>query len=100
MSDIQNIISQFHNANLSIQVDGPPNYDSGRVIVRGDTNGFRFLARILDSMADNVCDAGHPASSNGWQLVLSPRDVPQLETDRSNLVLDCDPQHRVSPLRG
>lgn len=100
MSDISGIISQFDNANLSVIVDGPPNYDSGRVIIRGDADGFRFLARILDSMADNVSDARHPASTNGWQLVLSPRDFPQLEMDNSNLVLDCDAQHRVPPLRG
>jgi hypothetical protein len=100
MSDIRDIIAQFHNANLSIHVDGPPNYDSGRVIIRGDSHGFQFLARVLGAMADTVSDANHPASTNGWQLVLSPRDVPQLEMDNSNLALDCDPQHRVPPLRG
>jgi hypothetical protein len=100
MSDIQNIVGQFHNANLSIHIDGPPNYDAGRVIIRGDDNGFRFLARMLDAMADNVNNARRPESKIGWQLVLSPRDIPQLEMDNSNLVLDCDPQYRVPPLRG
>jgi hypothetical protein len=100
MTEIRDIVDTFKDANLSIVVDGPPNYDSGRVIIRGDADGFRFLARTLETMANTVSDAKHPASNNGWQLVVSPRDVRQLETDNTNLVLDCDPQHRVSHLRG
>jgi hypothetical protein len=100
MSDIRDIVGQFSEANLSVKVDGPPHFDSGRVIVRGDANGFRFLARILESMAESVLNAKRPASMSGWQIVLSPRDVPQLEMDDSRLVLDCDQQHRVSPLQG
>jgi len=100
MTEIRDIVDRFNDADLSIQVDGPPNYDAGRVIIRGDANGFRFLAQMLNTMADAVSDTSLPSSNTGWQLVLSPRDIPQLEMDNSNLVLDCHPQHRVPPLRG
>jgi hypothetical protein len=90
----------LHDANLSIHADGPPNYDSGRVIVRGDVNGFRLLAQVLSAMADQVSTDNHAASVHGWHLAISPRDVPQLEMDNAILVLDCDPTHRVPPLRG
>jgi hypothetical protein len=100
LSDIRDIVGQSLGANLSVKIDGPPNFDSGRVIVRGDAAGFRFLARVMDSMAEAVSKADHSASKNSWQIVLSPSDLSQLEMDNSKLVLDCDPQHRVSPLRG
>jgi len=89
MSDIADTFHRFANARLSIQTDGPPNFDCGRVIVSGDVDGFRLLAAILIEMADNVASTDHPASGNGWQLVLSPRDVPQLQMDDAALSLDC-----------
>jgi len=89
--NVSDILQRFKSALLSIAVEGPPHYDCGRVIVRGDPNGFRFLASLLQEMADTVSSSNQPASRSGWHLGLKPEDVPQLRMNNAILVLDCDP---------
>jgi hypothetical protein len=91
MVDISQILGQHPVATLRIETDGPPNFDSARVIISGDPAGFRMLAAILNAMADAVSTAAHPASRNGWQLGLSPGDVRQLKMAHGILSLDCEP---------
>src|SRR5438105_3760194 len=99
MTDLAGVFSQFPGARLTVERGGPPQYDCGRVILRGNPDGLRLLASVLSAMAGAVDIKDDPVSQHGWQLGLSPDDLSWLKTDGSILVLDCDPQP-VSPLRG
>jgi hypothetical protein len=98
--DIPAVFSRYGSAHITVEVAGPPDYDCGRVIVRGDVDGFRMLAELLTGMANAVSESSHPASQHGWQLALAPHDVPQLAMDNAMFVLDCEPSDGVSALRG
>jgi hypothetical protein len=89
--DMTDLVQRFAGASRHLNVDGPPRYDCGRVILAGDPAGFRFLADFLEQMADAVASTTHPASKYGWHLAINPRDVQQLKLDNSIPVLSCDP---------
>lgn len=94
MRDVRQIINGFADCSLAIRSDGPPSYigkDAQRIIVEGNSRGFRMLAETLLAMADAV--ENDPAvREHGWHLVLSPGDVPQLYMDAGSLlVLNCEP---------
>lgn len=70
-------IARFPDAAIKIETDGPPAYDSRRVIVTGDPDGFRWLAHVLLKMADDVDDKSKPARI-GWHLVFGDDTATQL----------------------
>jgi hypothetical protein len=88
--DVTSLLQRFNDASLHVSIDGPPHYDSSRVIVTGNPAGFQLLAAFLLEMAGAVASPGHPASLRGWHLALDSRDIPQLEMDNSILVLNCE----------
>jgi hypothetical protein len=95
--DVSDVLNSFADSSLTIRVDGPPRYDSRRVIVGGDAGAFRMLAETLLAMAETV-EADPAIRQSGWRLVLSPEDVPQLHMDNGDLlVLDCDPDYQGTP---
>ena len=91
MSSISDVFDRYPNAALGIEADGPPHYESGRIIISGTAESFRMLAAVLTTMAEAVEDHDHPASRHGWSLVLRPCDVPQLRMPDASLSLHCDP---------
>ncbi len=85
-------IAKFPEAAISMETDGPPAYDSGRVILRGDPDGFRWLAGVLLKMADDVDDPSNPAH-RGWHLVLGDETTAQLRlAEDLRLSLNCHPK--------
>ena len=84
-------IARFPDAAISIETDGPPAYDSGRVIVRGNPDGFRWLAGVLLKMANDVDEPSSPAHI-GWHLVFGDDTAAQLTlAENLRLSLNCHP---------
>jgi hypothetical protein len=97
MRDVLRVLKSFAGSSVAVRVDGPPRYDSQRVIVEGDPRAFRMLAEVLSAMAETV-ESDPAIRQTGWRLVFSPDDLDQLRMDNGyQLVLDCDPGRGDAP---
>jgi hypothetical protein len=92
MRDVLQVLKSFAGTSATVRVDGPPRYDSQRVIVEGNPSAFRMLAEVLSAMAETV-ESDPAIQKTGWRLILSPDALDQLQMEKGHhLVLDCDPK--------